>query len=237
MTEADWNRSTDPAAMLAFLGDSGNLTERTARLFAAACCRRILPPLAEDECRQAVEVAERHAEGQVPLEPDLREACQQAIRVCHALRDKTKKLAVEAAAHAARCWDLFSRSPGQLTAQYVAGSAVEAAGVVTPESPAKEKEAQAALIRDIFGPLPFRAVSILPSVRTWQDATLVRLAQASYECRRLPAGTLEPERLAVLADAFEEAGCNGGEILAHLRSPGPHVRGCFVLDLILAKDR
>jgi hypothetical protein len=171
------------------------------------------------------------------LEPDLREACQQAVRVFHALRDKTKTLAVEAAAHAAWCWDLLFLSPGQLAAERAADSAAEATGAATPGTTEQEKEAKAALIRDIFGPLPFRPVNIPPSVRTWQDATVVRLAEACCEYRRLPAGTLEAERLAVLADALEEAGCNDGEILAHLRSPGPHVRGCFVLDLILATDR
>jgi hypothetical protein len=46
----------------------------------------------------------------------------------------------------------------------------------------------------------------------------------------------DPQRLAVLADALEEAGCNDAEILTHLRSPGPHVRGCWALDLILGKQ-
>jgi hypothetical protein len=40
-------------------------------------------------------------------------------------------------------------------------------------------------------------------------------------------------RLVVLADALEEAGCQDWEFLAHLRGPGPHVRGCWALDLIL----
>jgi hypothetical protein len=95
---------------------------------------------------------------------------------------------------------------------------------------------QAKLLRDIFGPLPFRRVSIPPSVRAWQDATVVRLSEASYECRRLPDGTLEPQRLFVLADALEEAGCNDVGILAHLRGGGVHVRGCYVLDLLLGKS-
>jgi hypothetical protein len=42
-------------------------------------------------------------------------------------------------------------------------------------------------------------------------------------------------RLAVLADALEDAGCTDAEILSHCRSPGPHVRGCWVVDEILGK--
>jgi hypothetical protein len=62
------------------------------------------------------------------------------------------------------------------------------------------------------------------------------LAAAAYE-ERLPLnGTLDPARLAVLSDALEEAGCADEAILSHLRSPGPHVRGCWALDLVLGKQ-
>ena len=49
-------------------------------------------------------------------------------------------------------------------------------------------------------------------------------------------GLIDPARLAVLSDALEEAGCPDETLLAHLRSPGPHVRGCWVLDLVLGKE-
>jgi hypothetical protein len=65
---------------------------------------------------------------------------------------------------------------------------------------------------------------------------VLALAQATYDGRTLPAGTLEPDRLAVLADALEDAGCTDAAILGHLRGPGPHVRGCWALDLILGKS-
>ena len=51
----------------------------------------------------------------------------------------------------------------------------------------------------------------------------------------LPAGNLDSQRLAVLADALEDAGCGDAEMLAHLRGEGPHVRGCWVVDLLLAR--
>jgi hypothetical protein len=98
-----------------------------------------------------------------------------------------------------------------------------------------ECTAQAALLRDIFGN-PFRPISPSPAVLTWNDATVVRLARAAYDERHMPAGTLDNGRLAVLSDALEEAGCMDQDILGHLRGPGPHVRGCWPVDLLLGKE-
>jgi hypothetical protein len=93
----------------------------------------------------------------------------------------------------------------------------------------------AVLLRDIFGN-PLRPVSISPVVLAWNDAAIVRLAQAAYDERHLPEGTLDNGRLAVLADALEEAGCQDKDILAHCRSGGEHVRGCWVVDALLGKS-
>jgi hypothetical protein len=66
--------------------------------------------------------------------------------------------------------------------------------------------------------------------------TVNRLAEAAYEERSLPEGTLDAARLAILADALEDAGCTDTDILGHLREPGPHVRGCWAVDRVLAKE-
>jgi hypothetical protein len=87
------------------------------------------------------------------------------------------------------------------------------------------------LIRDIFRNL-FSPVSVNPA---WQTPTVLALAQAAYEERTLLPGTLDFARLAVLADALEEAGCDNADILNHLREKGPHVRGCWALDLLLGR--
>jgi hypothetical protein len=62
------------------------------------------------------------------------------------------------------------------------------------------------------------------------------LAQAAYDERLLPEGDLAPQRLAVLADALEETRCPDPDLLGHVRSPGPHVRGCWALDTVLGKQ-
>lgn len=92
------------------------------------------------------------------------------------------------------------------------------------------------LFRCVFGD-PRRPLPSLPSsVLAWNDGCVVKLATATYEKRSLPGGTLDNSRLGVLADALEEAGCHDEDILAHLRGPGPHVRGCWPVDLVLAKS-
>jgi hypothetical protein len=89
------------------------------------------------------------------------------------------------------------------------------------------------LLRDLWGN-PFHSPQIDPSV-LWEGSTVVRLAQSAEDNLR-PGGTLAEDHLAVLADALEEAGCTDAEILGHLRGPGPHVRGCWAVDLILGKS-
>jgi len=62
------------------------------------------------------------------------------------------------------------------------------------------------------------------------------LVSAAYEERTLPPGTLKPDRLLTLAQALEEAGCGDAELISHLRSAGPHYRGCWAVDTVLGKE-
>jgi hypothetical protein len=89
-----------------------------------------------------------------------------------------------------------------------------------------------AILHCIFGN-PFRPVSLNPDLLT---PTVLNPSQSAYDERIMPAGYLDPDLLAVLSDALEEAGCEDADILTHLRGSGPHVRGCHVLDLLLSKD-
>jgi hypothetical protein len=80
------------------------------------------------------------------------------------------------------------------------------------------------LLRDIFGN-PFRAVAFLPE---WRTRTVVTLTRGMYESRDFGA-------IPILADALQDAGCDGDGLLNHCRSGGGHVRGCRVVDLVLGK--
>jgi hypothetical protein len=88
-----------------------------------------------------------------------------------------------------------------------------------------ELSAQADLLRDIFGN-PFRPVTLSPS---WRTSTAMSLARQMYESREFGA-------MPILADALQDAGCDSDEVLKHCRGPGPHVRGCWVVDLVLDKE-
>jgi hypothetical protein len=179
--------------------------------------------------RRAVEVAEKHADGLVN-DAERREAHEAA---CDAARSSLGPAAVYAAAF---CGTNILDEDAFVTANNCATFAVQSVSSRWDAAPVfAECEAQCNLLADIFGN-PFRPVILSPAVLTWNDGVVVRLAQAAYEERHLPEGTLDKGRLAVFADALEEAGCTDTDILGHLRGPGPHVRGCWVIDKVLGKS-
>jgi hypothetical protein len=108
--------------------------------------------------------------------------------------------------------------------------------IESAECDPQENVNQSQVLRDIVGH-PFRpALAIDPACLAWNGGTVRTLAGEAYENRSLPSGHLDPTRLALLSDALEDAGCTDADLLAHLRSPGPHVRGCWALDLVLGKE-
>ena len=88
-----------------------------------------------------------------------------------------------------------------------------------------ERMTQYAMLRDIVG-VPARPISLK---KRWQSETVVALANSIYAERAF-------DRIAILADALEEAGCDNRDMLDHCRGDGPHVRGCWVVDLVLGKE-
>ena len=93
-----------------------------------------------------------------------------------------------------------------------------------PAEPA-ELQAQVLLLREVFGN-PFRPVTLDPA---WLTSTVVTLAQQMYDANEFGA-------MPILGDALQDAGCDNAAVLDHCRdAPAPHVRGCWVLDLVLRK--
>jgi hypothetical protein len=220
MNEAEWRACTEPQKMLEVLRTSDNLSERKARLFDVGCCRRIWSLLDQIGSR-AVEVAERYADG---LASAVERSGAENLAWWGADGLNYEEEHIRAAA-----WAAHEAVEGEDSVQ----TAVLAARAAGCED---EPVGQCVLLRDIFGN-PFRLPpSLAPSVLRWHDGIVVRVASAIYESRELPSGHLDLARLAVLADSLEDAGCTDAHLLTHLRGEGPHVRGCWVIDLLLGKS-
>jgi hypothetical protein len=227
MTEAGWGNCDDPEQMLVSLG--GKASERKLRLFGCACVRQVWSRLAS-WCREAVEDAEWHADGRAGAEagerPRLPSRAGEALVawVFASSAPDAGRVNAEAAAAFATLVPLSVRD------------AANAALAASRAGKGDEKSTPCALLRCLFGS-PFRPPpAIPPSVLAWNGGCVVELANAIYEERALPGGTLDGNRLAVLADALEEAGLDDEEVLHHLREQGQsHVRGCWVVDLLLSK--
>ncbi len=220
MTEQEWITSADPVAMLEIVNHDGRASgprysDRKKRLFACACCRQVWPQLTDPRSRRAVEVAERFADGGA-TSSDLDRACYGAI-------DPGDIGSVQKVP----CW-LDSKFTGARLLSNVLTNAGE-----ERDWPDGADAAQAALLRDIFGnpwrPSPCKCRSDFAPhdyvgcpVGQWTTPTVTVLARAAYEERvnetgRVETAHLDPDRLLVLADALEEAGCTNEELLRHLR--------------------
>jgi len=210
----------------------GRGTDRKFRLFACACCRRIwhlLDPAISGSVldihpRTLVEVAEQCADDRAdPAELD---ACRYGSGTFNGWHPAGQ------ACLAAR---LAVPDDASVAAPSAAKHAVQAASGRVPEDPdevppndsvseAAEFAAQAGLVRDIFGN-PFRHAAFDPG---WRTEAAVGLARGMYASRNFGP-------MPVLADALADAGCPDPNVLAHCRSGGSHVRGCWVVDLVLGK--
>lgn len=238
MTEEEWRTSADPARMLAWLEAQLLARQRKLRLFVCACCR-LAGTQVRPAVRNMIEAAEDAAE-QDPLW--IRTGGPVCSRFYDAMvelsRGRLSELEEEMRALALRVLQGADR-------------ARECASRVRALCPPGTLQEQADLVRELFGN-PFRRVRVIGThlrgriagwpdekkpeeilfVREWlhwHEGLIVQLADAIHEERAF-------ERLPILADALEDAGCEVSEILAHLREPGCHQRGCWVLDLIRGRE-
>jgi hypothetical protein len=207
MTEAEWQTSTDPQAMLEFL--LGKASDRRLRLFAVSCCRSIWPLLSDERHRRVIEVVERFAD-----EEATNEELESAWTACRDTPGEAHRAARAAA------WAATRTSGVRSVARAVAWANGE-------DAQATADSVQCNLLHDIFGN-PFRPLILNPAWLSWHSGLLVSMARQMYDSRDFTD-------MPVLADALEEAGCQDQDILNHCRARGEHVRGCWVLDLLLGK--
>jgi hypothetical protein len=200
MNEQKWLTTTRPYLLTSHI-ESG-ASSRKLRLLAVACCYRIRDKLMERQWWQAVEAAERFADGLIDAV---------TLRVANAAAERLGNEGVAVITCSSR--DGFH-------IHLVHAHAAAAARRAT------ERKAQSDLVRDLFGN-PFRPVAFDPS---WRTDAAVSLAKGMYESRDFGA-------MPILADALQDAGCDSDDILDHCRdAKQTHVRGCWVVDLVLGKD-
>jgi hypothetical protein len=235
MTEADWLACTDPGPMLKFLGRKAS--ERKLRLFASARCRLFRPDWNDWwPIREAVDAAEQLSDGLSPA--------GQLTRLHRPWEDFIWAVRWGTIDPTGGSTVLRPSDLGLLLVQAISSPDASSAarGVLYDDLQSyidggwkdgrQEQRAECQLLQEVFGN-PFRPVTPDPA---WSTPQVVALAQAAYDQRELPAGTLDTARLAVLADALKEAGCTDADILNHCRRPGVHVRGCWVVDLLLGQS-
>jgi hypothetical protein len=224
MTEAEWLACTDPQVMLAYL--RGRASERRLRLFAVSCCREIWNLFTDERIKQAVEAAERFSDGLMTADGmekasfEAEDASNEAYHRGNGILCSAGGAAI-LSAQGVGVPNLHDSMPSIIVNVV---EAAEEAGLKTRALMLSEIEK---LLRDHLGN-PFRPVALDPSWLAWNAGIVPRMAQAIYDDRAF-------DRLPILADALEEAGCTNADILAHCRSEVPHVRGCWAVDLLLGK--
>jgi hypothetical protein len=255
MTAEVWSRCDDPEWMSDYVWNKFSRTKksflrRKMRLLACACYRRVEHLMNDPRSREAIRLGELNADGL------LSEAAVRSARSSARAADRTAATAKEefekkfanprtlwyskpfeallAASDAAYAATQVFNIDGGIARAYVS-DALQHERLARPGTRLTIKTAQEAeneadralveILRDLFGN-PLRPVSLDPAWLRWNDGTVVKLARGIYDEQAL-------DRLPILADALEEAGCSNPEVLSHCRGPGPHVRGCWVLDLLL----
>jgi hypothetical protein len=235
---------------------AGQGQDRKFRLFACACCRRIWDRIPEPCNRDAVVAVEDFLEGRLPAA-----ALEAAFVASSAVEWKEDgsgrrsepgywaikylgrgfyKMTAAASALLVASQVLFLADEGygreaghEFNCCYYAGNGVVLRSFRWPEPIPASVEAecatQAALLRCILGNPCRPAPTLDPDWLRWKDGMVARLARGIYDDRAF-------DRLPILADALEDAGCHDTAILDHCRQPGPHVRGCWVVDLLLGKE-
>jgi hypothetical protein len=229
MTEAEWLACEDPERMLEFL--RGRVSERKQRLFGCAVCRLVWRLFTDERSRMAVEVVERYADGL---------ASREAMAEAEALASDARDLAVGPSSTAPRrhrsragmctSWAAYCLTlvpDGDDRRRWVGEVIAEATAYVLDARKNRRREGHSLgvnLLRCVLGN-PFHPVQPGP----WVTPAAVTVARDIYDRRDFAA-------LPLLADLLEEAGCPEQSLLDHLRSAGPHARGCWAVDLVLGKS-
>jgi hypothetical protein len=219
MNKENWSACANAWDMLESL--RGKASERKLRLLACAFCRRISHLLTPEDYSD-LELGEKVAEGLLPVDSPV---------VTDARNRRYGTPPFPASMVAAKAPLLVNPFLAAGAGASSASDALADSSDGSKESTARlacklaEQKEQAGLVRDVFGHLYFSG-KVDSSWLRWNDGMVPDLARSIYKRRRF-------EDMPILHDALLDAGCDNQDILDHCESPGPHVRGCWVLDQIL----
>jgi hypothetical protein len=219
MTEEDWLACERPSLILAQFGQ--NLSARKVRLFCCACCRQVSHLVRDPRWEGALSDLERYADGAAKEGERIR-AAKVAFEPAPGVNGDSMDMLRAEVRHAAR--KTVTRDARGLGECAAAAVGYTDRRQFWPRRLEQEKR-QAPLLRDVMGN-PFRPARLN---RRWLTPPVISLAAGIYEDTAF-------DRLPIFGDALEEAGCDNEDVLAHCRGDGPHVRGCWVVDLALGKD-
>lgn len=216
MTEKEWLKCAGTMKMLRFLW--GKTSQRKIRLLAVGCCRQIWKNLTLKAVRQAVDTAEKYADDGASGQ-ELTEVHRRAVvAVTGTMYRNVVKMAGDPN------WQIkISQMSFAVNAAHPEPFPIKLLNLLGRDEALKARSP--VLVRCVCGN-PFRKIKLK---RPWLTPTVSSLAQAIYDDRAF-------DRLAILADALEEVGCDNADILAHCRKPGEHVAGCWVVDALLSKE-
>jgi hypothetical protein len=221
-----WQQAQSPAELLRCLQEP--ISDRKLRLAMCAALWRLRPLLLDPRSRRAVETVERYADGLAGDEE------HQARRreALEAYTDSRPNGYDPAVANAAYCLSYQSPPSRGWDAALAVFEDCRAACERNRHlgfDPQDEQEAHCQILRCVFGGPSGRPPLDPAGWLAPNGGAVGHLAQVIYDERRFA-------ELPVLADALEEAGCVEPAVLEHCREPGEHVRGCWLLDLLLCKE-
>jgi hypothetical protein len=235
----EWLKSNAPKKMLSYLKRRKRLMakSRKLQLFACGCCRQIWQLLKDKRSRRAVEITEQFVDKRTTA-GEHSVAANAAWDAFHATSTHAEEQGARTNARHAINYEDYAMAfaCGAAHAATAPGGFVQAAaravgavewmsGADGNYSASTCSHEQAALLRDIFHN-PFQPMpTIDPAWLAWNGGTIPKLAQAIYDGHAF-------DRMPILADALEEAGCDNEEMLGHCRGSGLHVKGCWLLDLL-----
>jgi hypothetical protein len=213
MTEAEWLACESPVALLNSLNADGY--SRKLLLYSSALCSRRADLLTQTLHYWSVAVEEVLLGVTPPSSLD--DIGESAAEVCSW---QTERGSLETRAYHAILYHVVAcqwlNDPRELDVNFVLPLDANLTSL---------RKLAASFVRDIYGN-PFRPVAFPPS---WRTDTAIALARQIYESRDFSA-------MPILADALQDAGCDNDDVLNHCRGDGPHVRGCWVVDLVLEKE-